>query len=118
MAFSKVHVITDPIKWPTNTWGGRGTLAHIRDDQNLPEWFWSIFETALKTWKAPKVENFTQWWKDLGELDQRMRGYKLAGKGDMPNTILTPGEIPHKGNIKVALDTDEVLNAYPEWGKS
>jgi hypothetical protein len=124
---AKVKIILDPTQWPTDTYGGRGTLNHIKYDQTYkgkpwppPEALWP----ALDAWaiNVPKVpDNFVYWWKDLSPFDPTLRGWKLTGHGDMPLTVLNPKEKPRPGDLKLAFGevddlAEKILDEYRPFG--
>lgn len=86
---SRVKIITDPAKWPPEKY------KHIFEEQPFP-----VPETAVKAalhlWGVRRphaAHNYEAWWKDLTEFDPALKGYKLAGHGEQPDTILF-GERP------------------------
>jgi hypothetical protein len=50
-----------------------------------------------------RVEPFQKWWRDLSEFDPSLKGWKLVGNGNMPTSILIPGERPAKSDLKLAM---------------
>ncbi len=93
---SKAKILTDSSQWSPDTY------EHIfhEQDVNPPE---AELKQALKLWglRRPRVDDFQDWWKDLTEFDPSLKGWKLAGHGSQPNTVLHPGEKPHKSDIKL-----------------
>jgi hypothetical protein len=112
----KVRIVTDPSRWPTDTFGGRGTFHHIQYEQRQqpPEAFWSV---ALPKWGAdnPKARSGEDWWKDLSIFDRSLTGWALAGHGDMPTTILSPLE-RHRRGRKLAFSVGDWLAAHLPFG--
>jgi len=99
---SKVLIVLDPTKWPTETFEGRGTYNHIfhDQDQNPPE---AALINALQLWslRRHKVDFMENWWKDLTQFHPSLKGWKMVGHGEYPNTILHPGEKPRKEDRKI-----------------
>ena len=93
----KSKIITDPAKWPTSTYN------HIfrEQDINPPE---AALKDTLVQWgkRRLRVDPFLNWWKDLSGFSSLLKGWKLAGHGTQPNTVLHPGEKPHKGDTKLS----------------
>jgi hypothetical protein len=98
----KERIIFDPKKWPTKGWEeDRGLEHHIRI-HNPPEALWDKALPALGI-RTLKSDHWQGWWIDLTPYDPSLKGWKLAGKGDLPNTIRTPKEIfAREGDVKLA----------------
>jgi hypothetical protein len=106
----KELIILNPSSWSA------GKYQHIRYEQNPPppESFWTTALPELSKRKL-RADYWQYWWVDLSAFHSSLKGWKLAGQGNMPLTVLNPREKPRSGDIKLSSseDSDEFSDIDP-----
>jgi hypothetical protein len=97
---TKSPLILDPNKWPADK---REHIRVQKDKQGrtviIPDVFWDILPLIAR--RRPRVDIYEGWWIDLGEYHTDLKGWKLVGHGDHPDTALIPGELPGKSDKRL-----------------